>query len=386
VAVMPQVDKELAARLGAALFMIPHDSFQGSAAVIHGFEIPAIYDGVENLLRRLRLPPFDRPPEFTFTDLWRRYDVWIVTLALLLLLLATASIALVVLYRRSQQALRQLKQAEEALSRTNEELEQRVRERTALLQRQTEELALANERLQEVDRLKTIFLSSMSHELRTPLNSIIGFSTVLLDEWAGPVTVEQKQNLASIQSSGRLLLNMITDILDVTQIESGTVTPAIEEFDLYDLIAKAESEVAAAIRKKKLELLSEVPRQLMRTDQRRLLQCVRSILDNAVKFTDTGSISVEARIVSCPGETPHGELVEITVSDTGIGIGEEDLSGMFQPFHRIVTFGRTITPGTRLGLFLTKKIATEILNGDLSVASEQGKGSRFSLRVPVRLA
>jgi signal transduction histidine kinase len=146
------------------------------------------------------------------------------------------------------------------------------------------------------------------------------------------------------------------------------------------------SEVAAAIREKRLELLSEVPRQLMRTDQRRLLQCVRSILDNAVKFTDMGNISVEARIVSCPGETPHGELVEITVSDTGIGIGEEDLSGMFQPFHRIVTFGRTITPGTRLGLFLTKKIATEILNGDLSVASEQGKGSRFSLRVPVRLA
>jgi signal transduction histidine kinase len=226
----------------------------------------------------------------------------------------------------------------------------------------------------------------MSHELRTPLNSVIGFSSVLLAEWLGPVNPEQKLNIATILRSGRHLLDMINDVLDVTQMESGTIKPIIEEFDLYDLLAEAENEVAAVVREKRLELKSELLHQSMRTDRRRLLQCVQNILSNAAKFTDRGSIAVEARIISFPGETAAEEMVEISVSDTGIGITEEDLRKIFQPFSRIVTPGRTIVPGTGLGIFLTKKLATEILNGDLFVASEQGKGSRFSLRIPVRLA
>lgn len=264
-------------------------------------------------------------------------------------------------------------------------LEQRVSDRTALLLRRSEELEQANESLKEVDRLKSLFITSMSHELRTPLNAVIGFSTVLLDEWVGPVNAEQKQNLASILGSGRHLLNMINDILDATQIEAGTIKPVIEEFDLYDLLAEAESEVAAGIREKGLELRSELLRRPMRTDRRRLLQCVLNILSNAAKYTDNGGVTVEARIVSFSGETPEEEMVEIAVTDTGIGVGEEDQSRIFQPFYRIVTPQRTIVPGTGLGLFLTRKIATEILKGDLLVSSEYGKGSRFSLRIPVRL-
>jgi signal transduction histidine kinase len=277
------------------------------------------------------------------------------------------------------------RKAEDEIRNLNEQLESRVKERTSLLERKTEELERANERLKEIDRLKSAFLASMSHELRTPLNSIIGFSTVLLNEWVGPANAEQKQNLASILRSGRHLLNMINDVLDVTQIEAGTIKPVIEEFDLYDLLTEAESEVAAAMRERGLELRRELLRQRMRTDRQRFLQCVLNILNNAVKFTDMGSVTLEARIVSFPGETPGEEMVEIAVTDTGIGIGEEDRSRIFHPFSRIVTPQRTIVSGTGLGLFLSRKIAREILKGDIFVSSEYGKGSRFTLRIPVRL-
>jgi signal transduction histidine kinase len=123
----------------------------------------------------------------------------------------------------------------------------------------------------------------------------------------------------------------------------------------------------------------------MRTDRRRLLQCVLNILSNAAKYSDKGSVAVAARTVSVSGETPGEEMVEIAVTDTGIGISEEDQLRIFQPFIRIVIPERAVVPGTGLGLFLTRKIATDILKGDLLVSSEYGKGSRFSLRIPVRL-
>lgn len=274
---------------------------------------------------------------------------------------------------------------QEALRKFNEELELRVKERTGLLKQRTDELEQAYETLKEADRAKSAFLAAISHELRTPLNSIIGFSSILHDEWVGPVNKEQKENLATILNSGRDLLNMINDVLDVTQIEAGAIIPDVEEFELHDLLAEAENEVAAAIREKGLELRSDLLRQRMRTDRRRLMQYLRNVLSNAMKYTDRGSVTVTARFVSSPAEMPGEEMVEIAVTDTGIGIGEEDQEKIFQPFYRVVTPQREIVPGTGLGLFLTRKIATEILKGDIIVSSESGKGSRFSLRIPVRL-
>jgi len=277
------------------------------------------------------------------------------------------------------------KKAEAELRTLYAELEQRVSERTADLNEKTLELEQANAKLKELDRLKSLFIASMSHELRTPLNSIIGFSTVILDEWIGPANAEQKENLAIILRSGKHLLTLINDVIDVSKIEAGIIEPVPEQFDLRDLIEEAISLIKQELEEKGVDLRIDAAPQQMYTDRCRLLQCVLNLLSNAVKFTKHGGVTVETRVINGPCEMPEACSAEIAVTDTGVGIREEDLPRMFQPFVRLVTPGEVTVPGTGLGLYLSRKLAAEILKGDILLTSEYGKGSRFVLQVPVRL-
>jgi PAS domain S-box-containing protein len=298
------------------------------------------------------------------------------------------------------------KLAEERLLKLNEELELRVDERTAALNnrslelaesqralmnivedlsQKSEELEQANRKLQELDRLKSLFIASMSHELRTPLNSIIGFSSVILNEWLGPVNAEQKENLAIILRSGKHLLTLINDVIDVSKIEAGKIESVPEEFELRDLVEEAMNLVKQDAQEKGLDLRAAVTPQRVYTDRRRLLQCLLNLLSNAVKFTQEGCVTVETRVVQDQGEPQAAGVAQIAVTDTGIGIREQDLPRMFQPFVRLVPVGKAIAPGTGLGLYLTRKLAAEILKGEILMTSEYGKGSRFTLQIPVRL-
>lgn len=284
------------------------------------------------------------------------------------------------------------KLAEDRLRRLSEELEQRVEERTHDLEEKsselvrnkealmhmvgdlnlkTAELSEANCRLQELDQLKSMFIASMSHELRTPLNSIIGFSSILQDEWLGPMSDEQKENLAIILRSGKHLLNLINDVIDVSKIEAGKLDVRREEFDLGDLMREALQYVDKDIREKGLELGVELQPLRLVTDRRRLLQCVINLLTNSVKFTERGSITVRT------GTGPDG--VEISVTDSGIGIAKEDIARLFKPFVRLDTPLRSKSPGTGLGLYLTRKLVVEVLRGDVACKSEYGKGSTFTI-------
>lgn len=301
------------------------------------------------------------------------------------------------------------KQAEAEVWKLNAELEQRVDARThdleikqaEILQSQkalmnivedlnlkTEELEEANSKLQEVDRLKSMFIASMSHELRTPLNSIIGFSSIIHDEWLGPVNPEQKENLATIQRSGKHLLNLINDVIDVSKIEAGKIEVRLEEFDLYDLVSEAIQLLEKDIREKGLDLHVELQHQPLCTDRRRLLQCVINLLSNALKFTERGGITVETSLLSDEAtgiSGPEGAQVRVVVRDSGIGIADEDISRLFQPFVRLDSPLKTVAPGTGLGLYLTRKLVVDILGGDILCSSSVGVGSTFTICIPERI-
>ena len=251
-------------------------------------------------------------------------------------------------------------------------LEKKVTQRTA-------ELEVANRKLREIDRLKSMFIASMSHELRTPLNSVIGFSSILLDEWVGPLNPEQKENLATVLKAGKLLLALINDVIDVSKIEAGLIDINREEFDLSDVVAEAVANLEGEAREKGLELRVENLRRQIYADRRRVLQCLLNLLGNGIRYTEKGVISV--RVI-----TLADGCAEISVEDTGIGIRDEEQAKIFEPFIRLESPLRAKVAGTGLGLYLTRKLVTEVLAGELSFTSEYGKGSRFAMTIPANNA
>ncbi|MDD5285795.1 MAG: PAS domain S-box protein [Desulfuromonadaceae bacterium] len=260
------------------------------------------------------------------------------------------------------------------------------------LNQKTDELEKANSKLRELDRLKSMFIASMSHELRTPLNSIIGFSSIIRDEWLGSVNPEQKENLDTIQRSGKHLLSLINDVIDVSKIEAGKIEAHFEEFDLYDLLTEAVQYVEKEIHEKGLVLKLQILHRQLCTDKRRLMQCVINLLSNAVKFTEHGEVTLSSAIANIEHATGPQQpslteypLIDISIEDTGIGIAEEDISRLYLPFVRFDSSLKITVPGTGLGLYLTKKLVVEVLGGDIMCSSKIGVGSSFTLRIPERI-
>ncbi len=238
-----------------------------------------------------------------------------------------------------------------------------------------EKLRQAMEAAQAADRIKSAFLATMSHELRTPLNSIIGFTGIMLQGLTGPLNPEQQKQMTMVQNSSRHLLSLINDVLDISKIEAGQLVLSNSSFDLRSSLDKMTKLVSPLAEKKGIELrlgLPDVPATIT-TDQRRLEQVILNLLNNAVKFTERGHVGI-----SCRSENGH---LLLTFSDTGIGMRQEELPNLFQPFHQIDTGLARKREGTGLGLSICKKIV-DIMGGSIDVESRWGQGSAFIVRLP----
>jgi PAS domain S-box-containing protein len=272
------------------------------------------------------------------------------------------------------------KQAEHSLRDAHDNLERKVAERT-------QDLEAARERAEAADQVKSAFLATMSHELRTPLNSILGFTGIILQELAGPLNAEQSKQLGMVQGSARHLLALINDVLDLSKIEAGQLSLQNEPFDLQCSIDRVTALITPLADKKGLCLHVVAPVLLgaMQSDQRRVEQILINLLSNAIKFTERGEVtlSVEIDHPAASGTSASLSRARIRVSDTGMGIQAQDLSKLFQPFRQIDSGLQRQHEGTGLGLAICRRL-TDLLGGTIGAESVFGRGSVFTVELPMR--
>jgi signal transduction histidine kinase len=240
----------------------------------------------------------------------------------------------------------------------------------------------AMEETRQADRLKSQFLANMSHELRTPLNSIIGFSKVILKGIDGPINDLQQQDLTAIYNSGQHLLGLINDVLDLSKIEAGKMELVFEDgINLSEIVMGVMSTTVGLVKDKPIILNQSIDPDLplLRIDPVKIRQVLLNLLANAAKFTESGSISLKVEVINNP--SGHQE-VKVSVTDTGVGIAEEDQSKLFQAFSQVDGSLTRKTGGSGLGLSICQHLI-QMHQGRIGMTSEPGKGSTFYFLLPV---
>ena len=288
----------------------------------------------------------------------------------LLAITATQS-AQVIQHARLYQNLEEAHQKLEEYSRS---LEEKVAERTQELRAKNEALETANRQIQEATERKSAFLASMSHELRTPMNAIKGFTGLVLRREES-LSDRGRGNLQKVTQASDHLLAMINDLLDLSKIEADRMDVNPERFEVNALVATCCDTVSPLL-KEGVELEQDLEDGIgaVTTDKARLQQMLINLLSNAIKFTDSGRVTLTASLSS-------GQLA-LSVADTGQGIPAKELPTLFDEYRQVKGSESSVQKGTGLGLSITKKFA-ELLGGSISAESELGKGSTFTVRVPV---
>ena len=259
------------------------------------------------------------------------------------------------------------------------DLEARVRAATADLADQNIRLQWQSRELEKANRLKSEFLASMSHELRTPINALIGYTALMLDRIYGDLTSRQEEGLMRIQGAAQHLLALINDILDLAKIEAGQMPLHLDSVPLQEILHEINLQIDPLVSRKGLAYNFQMPpaRLMMFTDRTKVKQVLLNLLFNAIKFTHAGGVTLTA--------TQEGEAVRIDISDTGIGIRSEDIEGIWEDFRQVDQSRTREFGGTGLGLSITRKLVGA-LGGHVSVRSEYGAGSTFTVVLPIRTA
>ena len=268
----------------------------------------------------------------------------------------------------------------EQLKEASAELERKVQEATAELAEQNELLRRQQIGLEQASALKSQFLANMSHEFRTPLNAILGYTHMLLNGVSGAVADSQRKSLSRIDSNSRHLLALINDILDITRIEAGRMPLNLTNFAIPELIDEVMAELEPIIKRSNLSVTAKINGKLpgLKSDRQKVKQIVLNLLSNALKFTPSGSVKINASYDA------RGRAVVIAVRDTGVGIAVEDQPKVFEDFRQLDSSPARGYGGTGLGLSICRRLA-QMLEGSIELQSDPGKGSTFALRLPARL-
>jgi signal transduction histidine kinase len=275
-----------------------------------------------------------------------------------------------------QERTRGLEQSRAELKAWAETLEEKVWEKTQELRALNENLLESYQKLQQSDRMKDEFLANMSHELRTPLNAIIGFSGMLMQDEAGKVHPEAREDLQIIFQNGRSLLGLIDSILDLSKIQAGRIELELEKLDPLPILDEVMAMAQGLIGSRPLSLVYDRPDLEARVmgDAARLRQVFTNLVGNAIKFTENGQVIVRAAM--------DGGEWKATITDTGIGMNEDELGRLFQPFQQVDGSIARRFGGTGLGLALSQRFMG-LMNGRITAESTKGKGSTFVVRIPV---
>jgi len=479
IVISQSLDEEFSRRLTIALLSLPPDSEAAQSAEINGFSVPADYGSVEDILRRLRIPPFDNVSNFTLGDLWFRYSTWILAVGVLGILLIFMGVGLTVLYQRKRyeqrEFLREIQESEaqfrnmidaspvpfalndedlnitylnaafietfgyaleeiptllhwwpmaypdpiyrqsiaktwqehlikaQATGRKFEPIEVNIRCKNGEIRSaiagasplgnsfedlhlitlyDITELKRAKEAAEQTARLKSEFLANMSHEIRTPMNGIIGLSELALYQ---PISEEIEDYLEKIHCSAKSLLGILNDILDYSKIEAGRMTIELAPFDLDTLLETLKNLFSQRASEKNLQfeiLVSpeKTPRQLV-GDALRLQQVLSNLIGNAIKFTDRGHVSL--KVTSYPLDVLEFQF-RFEVEDTGIGMSENTVQNLFQPFTQADGSISRRFGGTGLGLAISRELLVR-MGSKFKVKSTLGQGSIFQFDVPIRV-
>jgi signal transduction histidine kinase len=267
----------------------------------------------------------------------------------------------------------------EQVTRHSEELKERVREATAELAEQNELLRRQAFQLEQASAMKSQFLANVSHELRTPLNAIMGYTHLLLEGVSGQLTSPQNDKLTRIDANARHLLAVINDLLDITRIESGKMPVQRERVLLPELIDEVMTEVEPVIAGTRLQVTRALSPELpeIETDRQKVKQIVLNLLSNALKFTPEGSVAIRLE------HEREANEISIIVTDTGIGIAEENLKTIFEAFEQANSSYVRRHGGTGLGLSICRRLA-HLLDGRINLVSRLGEGSTFTLFLPCK--